>query len=79
MAKLLSLSEVLDRLNLSQTQLAKDCGVSSQAICQIVNGSRNPSPALVSKIAKAINASVELDAAGDFRFALKRSRKAGAA
>lgn len=38
--------ELLNRLNMSQNQLARLCGVSSGYLSQMITGSRCPSPAV---------------------------------
>ena len=45
--------------NISQQELANDCGVSRETICRVETNKANPSLALAYHIARSLNASVE--------------------
>lgn len=46
------------KAGLSQSELARECGYSKSFICEIEGGTRNAGPAVLLKIAKALNCPV---------------------
>ena len=47
--------ELLNRLNMSQNQLARRCGVSSGYLSQLITGTRFPSPAVRRRLMEALD------------------------
>ena len=47
--------ELLNRLNMSQNQLARQCGVSSGYLSQMITGTRFPSPAVRRGLMEALD------------------------
>lgn len=70
------LAEILDELDLSQSQLARSIGVSAMRISHVVNGTRPVSAELALLFGRAFNQSPEywlnLQAAYDLRQARRR-------
>lgn len=53
------LKKLLIHKGLSQASMGKEVGIAKSYACQIVNGTRNPSPALAKKISETLE--VEFD------------------
>lgn len=75
---LLSLSELLARRKLTQTELAALCGCTPQNLCKIAAGASNPSVSLACKIAAATKSEFTYET-GALKFAVRTRRKAGVA
>lgn len=57
----MSLVKARKDAGLTQAELSKKAGISQADISRLENGTRNPSLALLKRIAKAVNATIRID------------------